>query len=122
MSLETLEVVRKLDYLAPDGTLIVNMEQVNPAPVETGVMKYPPDIREWVGKNVKNALFVDTSPVLKEVGTRKALNIVMLGVLSNRLEFTEEQWEKAIRSLVKEKFIDMNLKAFKMGRDLMASA
>jgi indolepyruvate ferredoxin oxidoreductase, beta subunit len=122
VSLETLEVIRKLEYLAPDGTLIVNLEQVNPAPVETGVMKYPADIREWVAKNIKNALFVDTSPILKEVGTRKALNIVMLGVLSNKLEFTEEQWEKAIRSLVKEKFIDMNLKAFKMGRDLKASA
>src|SRR5690606_4924034 len=85
VSLETLEVLRKLDYLAPGGKLIVNREQVNPAPVETGTMKYPSDIEEWVGKNVKKAVFVDTGPILKEIGTKKALNIVMLGILSKDL-------------------------------------
>ncbi len=85
-------------------------------------MKYPSDIEEWVGKNVKKAVFVDTGPILKEIGTKKALNIVMLGILSKDLEFTEEQWEAAIRSLVKEKFLDMNLKAFSMGREYKATA
>jgi indolepyruvate ferredoxin oxidoreductase, beta subunit len=117
VSLEMLEVMRKLDYLAPGGKVIVNREKVDPAPVQTGAMKYPPDLEEWVGKNVKNAIFVDTAEILKEVGTRKALNIVMLGILSRDLEFTEEQWEGALRSLVKEKFIDMNIKAFKLGRE-----
>ncbi|MBN2160957.1 MAG: indolepyruvate oxidoreductase subunit beta [Spirochaetes bacterium] len=117
VSLEMLEVMRKLEYLAPGGRLIVNTEKVNPAPVQTGAMQYPPDLREWISKNVKNALFVDTSGMLKEVGTRKALNIVMLGILSRDLEFTREQWESAIKSLVKEKFLDMNIKAFNLGRE-----
>jgi indolepyruvate ferredoxin oxidoreductase, beta subunit len=118
VSLETLEVMRKMDYLSPNGKLIVNLEKVDPAPVQTGAMKYPPDLREWLEKNVKKTVFVDTTGILKEVGTRKALNIVMLGVLSKDLEFSEAQWTAAIKSLVKEKFLDMNLKAFKMGRDL----
>ncbi|MBN1497285.1 MAG: indolepyruvate oxidoreductase subunit beta [Spirochaetes bacterium] len=122
VSLEMLEVLRKLDYLAPAGKLIVNREKVDPAPVQTGAMKYPSDIEEWVGKNVKNAVFVDTEAILKELGTRKALNIVMLGILSKDLEFTGEQWEAAIRSLVKEKFLDMNLKAFTMGREYKETA
>ncbi|MBP7738632.1 MAG: indolepyruvate oxidoreductase subunit beta [Spirochaetes bacterium] len=117
VSLETLEVMRKLEYLAPQGKLIVNREKVDPAPVQTGAMKYPTDLEEWVGKNVKNSIFVDTEPILKEVGTRKALNIVMLGILSRDLEFTQPQWEAAIKSLVKEKFLEMNLKAFTMGRE-----
>jgi indolepyruvate ferredoxin oxidoreductase, beta subunit len=117
VSLELLEVIRKLEYLAPGGKLIVNREMVDPAPVQTGAMKYPPDLVEWVAKNIKNAIFVDTDAMLKEVGTRKALNIVMLGILSRDLEFNESQWEAAIKSLVKEKFLDMNLKAFKMGRE-----
>ena len=122
VSLEMLEVMRKLEYLAPDGKLIVNREKVDPAPVQTGAMKYPTDIEEWVAKNVKNAIFVDTDAMLKEVGTRKALNIVMLGILSKDLEFTEAQWEAAIRSLVKEKFLEMNLKAFNMGREYKETA
>jgi indolepyruvate ferredoxin oxidoreductase beta subunit len=46
----------------------------------------------------------------------------MLGILSKDLEFSEAQWEAAIRSLVKEKFLEMNLKAFRMGREYKASA
>jgi len=122
VSLEMLEVLRKLDYLAPAGKLIVNREKVDPAPVQTGAMKYPSDIEERVGKNVKKAVFVDTEAILKEIGTRKALNIVMLGILSRDLEFTREQWETAIRSLVKEKFLEMNLKAFTMGREYKETA
>lgn len=120
VSLELLETMRKMEYLAPEGTLIVNMEKVDPAPVQTGAMSYPADLAEWLGKNVKKALFFDTTGTLKEVGTKRALNIVMLGILSNFLEFDEAMWLKAIRSMVKEKFVDMNIKAFTMGRGLAA--
>lgn len=116
VSLELLETLRKIEYLAPGGRLIVNREKIDPAPVQTGAMQYPPDIEEWISRTVPNAMFVDTSGILKEVGTKKALNIVMLGVLSNYLEFTEDQWQTAIANLVKEKFLDMNMKAFMLGR------
>jgi indolepyruvate ferredoxin oxidoreductase beta subunit len=118
VSLEMLEVMRKMEYLAPHGKLIINLEKVDPAPVQTGAMKYPPDLQEWLAKNVESTVFVDATEILKEVGTRKALNIVMLGVLSKDLEFNEAQWNAAIKSLVKEKFLDMNLKAFQMGRNI----
>ena len=117
VSLEMLETLRKMEYLAPEGRLIINREKIDPAPVQTGAMRYPPDLQDWFAKNVKNTLFVDTAGILKEVGTRKALNIVMLGILSKFLEFSDTQWESAIRSLVKEKFLEMNFKAFRMGRD-----
>ncbi len=55
---------------------------------------------------------------MKNVGSRKALNIVMLGVLSKYLDFSDEEWQQAIKSLVKEKFVDMNLEAFRLGREL----
>ncbi len=122
VSLEMLETMRKMEYLAPGGTLIVNREKIDPAPVQTGVMEYPGDIEEWVKGNVPGSVFLDTAGALKEAGSKKALNIVMLGFLSNYLEFQESQWIHAIRSLVKEKFIDMNIKAFSLGRGLKAEA
>ncbi len=118
VSLEKLEALRKIDYLSPDGRIIVNQEEVDPAPVLTGAMEYPGDVQEWIEKKTKNSVFVDTKDTLKEVGSRKALNIVMLGVLSKYLEFSEDEWKSAISSLVKEKFVDMNIKAFTMGRGL----
>lgn len=118
--LELLETMRKLEYLKSDGMIIVNREKIDPAPVAAGLEKYPPDIEDWLKTNVKKHLMLDTKEALKEAGSAKALNIVMLGALSNFLEFTDEQWASAIRSLVKEKFVDMNLKAFALGKGLVA--
>jgi len=118
VTLEVLETLRKLEYMKSGGTVIVNREQIDPAPVQAGLDTYPDDIEAWLGSSIKNLVIVDTGEALKEVGTKRALNIVMLGVLSNFLDFTDAQWETSIRSLVKEKFIDMNLKAFTLGRDL----
>ena len=98
--------------------MIVNLEKVNPAPVETGAMEYPGDIVDWIEKNVSSHKLVETGAALKEAGSKKALNIVMLGVLSTYLDFTVDQWEQAMGSLVKPKFLEMNLKAFHLGREL----
>lgn len=118
VSFELLEVMRKLEYLSPAGMIIASKEQIDPVPVQNGVMQYPADLEKWLTTNVKRTQLVDIAPILKEVGSRKAVNIVMLGILSKQLEFTNEQWEQAIRKLVKEKFLEMNLKAFKMGREV----
>ncbi len=118
--LELLETMRKLEYLKSGGMIIVNREKIDPAPVAAGLEKYPPDIEDWLKTNVKKHLVLDTKEALKEAGSAKALNIVMLGALSNYLEFTDEQWASAIRSLVKEKFVEMNLKAFALGKGLVA--
>jgi indolepyruvate ferredoxin oxidoreductase beta subunit len=117
--LELLESMRKLEYLHKDSVLIVNREQINPAPVEIGAMKYPPDIEEWLKKNFTSTITVDTTEALKDVGTKKALNIVMIGCLSKFLEFEENDWIESLKTLISEKFIEQNLKAFRLGRELI---
>jgi len=113
--------MRKLEYLSTNGTLIVNNFKVNPAPVEAGLAKYPDDIESWLCSNVGKCHVVDTAKVLKEAGSNKAVNIVMVGILSNFLEFDQKAWEEAIRQSVKEKFLDMNIKAFHLGREIPLS-
>jgi indolepyruvate ferredoxin oxidoreductase beta subunit len=116
VAFEMLEIMRKLDYLAPDGMVIVNQLQIDPSPVQIGAMEYPGDLADWLNKNAGRKQIVDTEAALKELGSRKSLNIVMLGVLSKHLEFTEAQWMEGIRSQVKESFLEMNAKAFALGR------
>jgi len=122
VSLELLESLRKIEYLAPDGKFLVNRAKIDPVPVTRGVMKYPDDIEAWLTASIKGAVILDTDAAIKETGSSKALNIIMLGALSMFLEFTEDEWKIALRSVVKEKFIDMNLKAFEMGRRLIAQS
>jgi indolepyruvate ferredoxin oxidoreductase, beta subunit len=118
VSFELLESLRKLEYLKTDGVLISNNLKIEPSTVANGAAVYPADIEAWLSSNVKNARIIDTAPVLKEIGNAKALNILMLGVLSQSLDFSLEEWHCAIRSLVKESFVDMNIAAFNKGREL----
>jgi indolepyruvate ferredoxin oxidoreductase beta subunit len=85
-------------------------------------MKYPEDIEGWLNDHIPGAVILDTSAALKEAGSSKSLNIVMVGALSRFLEFSEEEWTAALKATIKEKLLDMNLKAFQLGRSLIASS
>ncbi len=120
VALEQLEAVRKIEYLVPGGTIIVNDLQIDPAPVQTGQMEYPQDLAEWIAKHVPCNYIVDTKAALKELGSVKVLNVVMLGILSKLLDFDVKLWEQSIRSGVREKFVDLNLRAFEHGQELIS--
>ena len=49
--------------------------------------------------------------------------VILLGALSTKLDnIADDAWQKAIQTCVKPKFVDLNLKAFYLGRDLAANA
>lgn len=118
LSFELLEAARYTEYLAKDGRIITNTQQINPMPVIIGAAEYP---EELVSKIRAKGIDLDAIDALKaavEAGSSKAVNIVLLGRLSKYFDFTEEEWMKAIEESVPEKFIDMNKKAFAAGRNL----
>ena len=53
----------------------------------------------------------------EKAGTVKALNLVLIGLLSKSLPFAEEEWIEVISETVPEKFREMNINAFKSGRE-----
>ena len=59
---------------------------------------------------------VDASALATEAGTVKAVNVVMLGAVSQSLPFADATWEEVIRRVVPPKTVDVNLKAFELGR------
>jgi len=117
VSFELLESLRFLPFLSAEGKLVVNRLRIDPVPVQNGVMKYP-EADLWLEKNVSGTILVATDEALKEAGNNKALNIVMLGALSSFLEFETKDWEDSIAALVKPRFVDLNIKAFELGKAL----
>ena len=117
LSFELLEAARAAEWLNPDGILITNTQQINPMPVITGAMTYPEDL---LGKLNELGLKVDALDALtlaQKAGSSKAVNLVLLGRLSNYFHnFTEDEWMSAIEQSVPEKFLEMNKKAFHLGR------
>ena len=85
-------------------------------PVITGAMEYPDALAEKLKAAGFNLLAVDALSLAEEAGNYKAVNVVMIGVLSCFLDFPMECWEKAIEVCVPPKFLDVNKKAFTIGR------
>jgi indolepyruvate ferredoxin oxidoreductase beta subunit len=117
ISFEPLEAARWLSYLAPNGKIITNTQQVDPMPVITGAAQYPDDI---VGKMRAAGADVDAFDALSvatQAGSGKAVNIALLGRASRYFEFSDGAWTNALESTVPPRFIEMNKKAFELGKN-----
>ena len=117
VSFELLEAARWTEYLKPGGKIIVNTQQINPMPVIIGAAEYPENLVE----KMKNAgIDVDAFDALRlaeQAGSSKAVNIVLMGHMSRNFDFTEEEWLTALEQSVAPKFLELNKKAFALGRN-----
>ena len=59
----------------------------------------------------------DALKLAEQAGSSKAVNIVLMGHLSRYFDFTEEEWLNALADSVAPKFLEMNKKAFALGRN-----
>ncbi|NTW99632.1 MAG: indolepyruvate oxidoreductase subunit beta, partial [Geobacteraceae bacterium] len=63
-------------------------------------------------------LLVDGQKIAADAGNVRAANTVLLGAVSKRLSIPEEYWLKAVEKMVPAKAVDVNTRAFLMGREL----
>ena len=96
-------------------------------PINPATATMPESIEEQTEQSLKNmgailaeaGLSVDALDALTpatEAGSSKAVNIVLMGRLSKYMDIPEEKWLGAIRKSVKAKFVEMNERAFALGR------
>ena len=115
LSFEILESARWISYLKQGGSLITNTQKTWPMPVITGAMSYPEGIVEKLSA-MADVTAVDALSLAEQAGSAKAVNVVLIGVLSRRMDIPEAAWLKAIEETVPAKFLEMNKKAFELGR------
>ena len=66
-----------------------------------------------------NIIAVDALSAAEKAGSARAVNVVLMGVLSKVLPGIElDAWKKAVEKCVPAKVIEINEKAFDLGRDL----
>jgi indolepyruvate ferredoxin oxidoreductase beta subunit len=116
LAFELLEAARWLSYLKQGGQIIVNTQQIAPMPVITGAASYPERIVERIRSLGCRIKPLDALSLAQKAGSAKAVNLVLLGLLSVSLDFPVELWEEAIRRAVKPQFLSLNLEAFRLGR------
>lgn len=117
ISFEQLESARWLSYLKKGGHLVTSTQQLDPMPVITGVAKYPENIIEKLKALDVDVIAVDALGLAEQAGTAKASNVVLMGVLSTKMGFEEDVWQKALEQCVPAKFLELNRKAFALGRE-----
>jgi indolepyruvate ferredoxin oxidoreductase beta subunit len=119
LAFEKLEAARWLDYLKPDGLVIINDESVDPLPVMSGAMKYPVDIVDRIKELVPNTHLINATEVAINCGSQKAANVVMVGVLAAVAGLPVKEMEESIKRNVPAKALDINLKAFAEGLKIL---
>ena len=117
IAFEELEAYRWLPYLKNGGTIYVNTQEILPMPVIMGKAKYPEHIMETLEEHAGAVKALDALSIAEECGSVKAVNVVLLGAASRDLPFDEEAWIKVIEENVKPKFVELNKKAFALGRN-----
>ena len=116
VSFEQLEAARWLPYLKKGGRIITNTQQVNPMPVIIGAASYPENILDKIKGTGAELTAVDALFLAEEAGSPKAVNVVLMGVLSKSTEISEEAWQAALEQCVPAKALEINKKAFALGR------
>ena len=117
VSFELLEAARWSEYLRADGKIITNAQQINPMPVITGAAQYPEELAKKMQAKGITVDQIDALALAEQAGSSKAVNIVLMGHLSRNFDLTEEEWLTALEQSVAPKFLEMNKKAFAMGRN-----
>ncbi|MDP3487906.1 MAG: indolepyruvate oxidoreductase subunit beta [Bacillota bacterium] len=115
VAFEKLEALRYVHYLRDGGSIVVNDQQIDPMTVITGAQVYPPEVMEKLQERAGDVLVIDALQLAREVGSIRAVNVVLLGALARKMDINKESWLEAIRRIVPAKFLALNLQAFEAG-------
>ncbi len=115
LSVEPMESLRYLPYLSPKGYLVTNT-----TPFEN-IVNYPniDDIIAEVKKQPRS-IAIDADKIAEEIGNKRISNVVILGAATPFIELNTEKIEAGIKRIFSkkgDKIVEMNLKAFRAGRE-----
>lgn len=119
VSFEKMEAIRWLEFLKPDGVCVVNDYEIPSAPVLSGKADYPQGVLDILKEKVHTKV-LNAANISADLGNVKVMNVVLLGALAKMMNLTDIDWDKAIKSSVKENFAELNAKAFNAGMEAVS--
>ena len=117
---EPLETMRSIQFLRRGGTIISNTYEMQPMVVTSGQADYPTkeEMDACFHAAADKVITYDATAAAVELGNVKVMNIVLLGTLSKLLDIDPQIWEEAIQKYVPAKAREINVKAFRTGREM----
>ena len=115
-SFEQLETLRYLDFVGETSVILVNNQKILPPSVTMGKDVYPADIPERLRERYPRFTLVNALDAARDAGSIKAVNTALIGALSNCFSIEDRLWQEVIASMLPAALIELNLKAFTLGR------
>ncbi|HOI14704.1 MAG TPA: indolepyruvate oxidoreductase subunit beta [Geobacteraceae bacterium] len=115
---ELMETCRYLPLLKPGGTVVANDLRIPPPSVLMGKENYPEGLADRISSEFPDFLLVDGQKLAMEAGNPRTANTALLGAVSRRLDVAEDYWLQALERMVPRKALEVNRKAFLLGRGL----
>ncbi|RXE55971.1 indolepyruvate oxidoreductase [Methanoculleus taiwanensis] len=116
IAFDLLEALRYRHYLPEGGRVVTNSRFVPPTSVYMQNLQIPDESEILTGLAGLSVTCVDAAALAAEAGSTLAQNIVMLGAASVDIPLSPEALLEAVRKCVPKKTIEINEKAFRIGR------
>ena len=115
VSFERTEALRYVHLARPGAKILVNDMERIPVTVSSGLQPPARDLAQRLAA-YPGLMLVDANPLAIQAGNLRAANVVVMGALSKLVPFDEEHWQAAMRERIPANLLDVNLRAFGLGR------
>ncbi len=115
LAFEQLEALRWIEHLQPGGKMVVNTQKIEPVPVIIGDAEYTENVLEMLKENLQDVVVINALEKALQAGSKKVVNVVMLGVMASFLPFDRADWLQAVKENVPRDYLNKNTAAFDSG-------
>ena len=116
VAFEKMEAVRYADFLKPDGVAVINDYEIPSSTIAAGLCEYPEGCLEAMQSHFK-CFTLNAGEIAMNLGNAKCMNVVLFGAMTKALAMDDIDWEAIIAETVPAKFLELNLAAYRAGRD-----
>ena len=116
VAFEEMEAVRYAEYLKPGAIAVINNYRQDSSLTAAGLAEYPEGCIEAMQKHFK-CFTLNAEEIARELGSVKCTNIVLFGAMTEALELGDIDWEEVIKETVPLKFADLNIQAYRRGKE-----
>jgi indolepyruvate ferredoxin oxidoreductase beta subunit len=114
VAFEKMEALRWIEYLQPEGKIVINDFEILSTPILMGQAQYPLGITEKLEKKT-DILVISAAEIAESLGNARVMNIVLLGALVRAMNIEGIDWSAVIRRNVKKDYVAINIRAFEAG-------
>ena len=116
VAFEKMEAVRYVEFLKPEGVAVINDYEIPSSTVAAGLAEYPQGCLEAMKSHFR-CLTLNAGTIALELGNAKCMNVVLFGAMTRALGMDGIDWEAVIRRTVPAASLELNLRAYRAGRE-----